>query len=98
MSKSALLDWIPESRRALIYAEEDGKTYLETRQDVAPIIEAAKAMWCDNPPKDFRRVALIPEAVLNQSYIEGWFGDAAAWRKWANDPANRDFRTTKGTI
>ena len=98
MSKSALLDFLPDARRASIYHEEDGKTFIETRQDVAPIIQAAKDMWADNPPKDFRRVALIPEAVLNQSYIEGWFGDEAAWRKWANDPANRDFRTCAGTI
>jgi hypothetical protein len=98
MSKSALLDLVPESRRQLIYHEEDGQTFLETRQDVAPIIQAAKDIWCDKPPLDMRRVALIPEAVLNQSYIEGWFGDPEAWKRWANDPANRDFRTCPGTI
>ncbi len=47
---------------------------------------------------DFRRVAFIPEEVVNQAFLEGWFGDEAAWKRWANDPANRDFRTTKGTI
>lgn len=98
MSKSALLDMLPEDRHKTIWHEEDGKVFLETRQDVAPIIKAAEEMWCDNPPLDMRRVALIPKAVLDRSFLEGWFGDPNAWRKWANDPANRDFRTCKGTI
>lgn len=98
MSKSALLDLIPDSRRKTLYHEEDGLTYIETRQDVAPVIQAAKDLWCDNPPIEMRRVALIPEAVLNQAFIDGWFHDEAAWKKWANDPANACYRTTKGTI
>jgi hypothetical protein len=36
MSKSALLDVIQDSRRKLVYHEEDGKTYVETRQDTPP--------------------------------------------------------------
>lgn len=98
MGKSALLDLIPEDRRKTIYWEEDGKTFIESRQDVDPIIQAAKEMWCDNPPLDMRRVALIPDVVLNQSFTEGWFGDPEAWKRWANDPANAAFRTCKGTI
>lgn len=98
MSKSALLDMLPEARRVTIYHEEGDRRFIETRQDCAPVIAAAKEMWCDNPPLDMRRVALIPDEVLNQSFNEGWFGDPAAWRRWANDPANREFRTCKGTI
>jgi len=45
-----------------------------------------------------RRVALIPETVLNQAFNEGWFHDTAAWKRWANDPVNACYRTTKGTI
>lgn len=98
MSKSALLDLIPDSRRQTIYHEEDGRKYIETRQDVEPVIKAAQEMFCDNPPLDMRRVALIPESVLNQAFNEGWFHDEAAWKRWANDPANACYRTTKGTI
>jgi hypothetical protein len=98
MSKTALLDMIPQDRHKTLYHEEDNLRVIETRQDVAPIIQRAKEMWCDNPPLDFRRVALIPKAVLDQSFIEGWFDDETAWKRWANDPANRDFRTCKGTI
>lgn len=98
MSKSALLDMIPEDRHQTIYHEEGDLRFIETRQDVSPIIQAAKDMWDDKPPLDMRRVALIPKAVLDKSFIEGWFGDPEAWRRWANDPANREFRTCKGTI
>ena len=98
MSKAALFDLVPESRRKTLWHEEDGVVYLETRQDVAPIIRAAKEMWSDKPPLDFRRVALIPEEVLNQSFAEGWFGDETAWKRWANNPENACYRTCKGTI
>jgi hypothetical protein len=98
MSKSALLDMVPESRRLTIWHEEGDKRFIETRQDVSHIIKAANDMWCDNPPKDFRRVALIPDAVINQAFLDGWFGDENAWKRWANDPANACYRTTKGTI
>lgn len=98
MAKSALLDLVADSRRKTIYHEESGKTYIESRQDVAPIIQAAKELWDDKPPLDMRRVALIPETVLNQAFNEGWFHDTAAWKRWANDPVNACYRTTKGTI
>lgn len=98
MSKKALLDVVQDSRRATIYHEEDGRTYIESRQDVAPIVKAAQEMFCEKPPLDMRRVALIPETVINQAFSEGWFHDEKAWKKWANDPANACYRTTKGTI
>ena len=98
MSKQALLDMIPGARRKTIYHEEDGKTVLETRQDVEHIIEAAKYFRGLKPDMEMTRVALIPEEVLNQSFIEGWYHDDAQWRKWANDPANECYRTWKGTI
>lgn len=98
MSKSALLDFIPENRRKLIFHEEDGVTRIETRQDVSHIIDAAKIISDVPPGKDFRHAAFIPETVLNQAFNEGWFHDAAAWKRWANDPANADFRTWKGRL
>lgn len=98
MSKSALLDILPDSRRKTILHMEDGKSWIESRQDVEPIIRAAKILADQPPGKDFRHAAYIPEAVLNQAFTEGWFGDKAAWKKWANDPANRDFRTWKGRL
>lgn len=98
MSKSALLDLVPEERRKVIRHIEDGVTRCETRQDVTNIIRNAKILSEQKPGSDFTRVALIPKVVLDQSLIEGWFHDESAWKRWANDPANRDYRTTKGTI
>lgn len=98
MAKSRLLDLIPESLRKTLWHEEDGKKYIETREDVEPLIEAAKILVEETPGKDFRHVAFIPDTVLNQAYIEGWFHDKKAWKKWANDPANACFRTWKGRL
>jgi hypothetical protein len=98
MSKKALLELIGNERRAVIYHEEDGKTRIEHRQDLDPVIKAAKILSERKPSKDFTRVALIPKSTLDKALIEGWFHDEDAWRKWANDPANEVFRTTKGTI
>jgi len=98
MSKSALLDVIADSNRALIYHEEDGKTFIETRQDVSPIVAAAKIMADEAPGKDFRHAAYVPEAILNQAFNEGWFHDPAAWKRWANDPANAMYRTWPGKL
>lgn len=98
MSKQALLDLAANRRTKVIYHEQDGKTFIEHRQDVEPVIRAAKILSERKPDKDFTRVALIPENVLNQAFTEGWFHDEDAWRRWANDPANKVFRTTEGTI
>lgn len=98
MSKSALLDLIPDSRRKLIYHEEDGRTYVETRQDVSHIERAASILADEVPGKDFRHAAFIPDAVLNQAFNDGWFHDPKAWKRWANDPANEKFRTWKGRL
>lgn len=93
MSKSALLDFIPEARRQVIYHEEDGKTYVETRQDAGPLVEAAKILAQDPPRKEdgWRFLCVIPDTVFNQAITEGWFHDKAAWRRWMNDRDNRAF-------
>lgn len=99
MSKKALLDFVADSRRTTIYHEQDGKTFIETRQDVAPIIKAAKEIQELPKNKEMTLVRLIPEAVLNRSYIEGWFHDDKAWRRWANGPEGKMYDTWgRGTV
>lgn len=98
MSKSALLDLLPDARKKLVYHEEGGKTFIETRQDVTHIIEAAKIMADEKPGKDFRHAAYIPEAVMDRAFNEGWFHDPQAWKRWANDPANAQYRTWNGRL
>lgn len=96
MSKSALLNMLGDSRRKTIMHEQDGKRFIETRQDVSHIIEAAKIMSDEVPGKEFRHMAYIPETVLNQAMTDGWLHDKVAWKRWLNDPANECYRTWKG--
>ena len=96
MSKKALLDAVP-GRQTIIH-EEDGRQFIESRQDVEHIIKAA-AIVADEPPgKDFRHAAYIPESVMNGAMTDGWFHDPLAWKRWANDPDNRQYRTWKGRL
>jgi len=98
MSKSALLALVPEARRKIVYHELEGRTLIETRQDAEPILDAAKLLADAAPGKDFRHAAFIPDVVLEQAFREGWFHDAAAWKRWANYPANARFRTWAGRL
>lgn len=99
MAKKALIDFDPFTRRKTIYAEEDGQTFIETKQDCEGIVAAAKAMSeLSHTDKSMKPVAFIPMEVLNKAYIEGWFDDKDRWRSWVNDPDNRDFRITTGRL
>jgi hypothetical protein len=98
MAKRALLDFDPIKRRKIVWAEEDGKTYIETKQDCQTLVDAAKAMSDLPHDKDFKPVAFIPDEVLNQAMLEGWFHDQARWRRWVNDPDNQAFRITQGRL
>ncbi len=77
MSKSVLLDILPDARRKTVMHEQDGRHYVETRQDVEPIIEAAKILSEEAPGRDFRHAAFIPDTVMNQAFVECWFHDKA---------------------
>ena len=81
MSKSALLDIVPDSRRKTIF------------HDCTHIIEAAKILAEVQPCKDdgWRFLGCIPETVMNQAMIEGWFHDQKAWRAWLNNSDNKAF-------
>lgn len=98
MSKSALLDSVPDSRRNIIWHKEDGITRIETRQDVSGIIKAAHILADEPPGNDFRHAAFVPEQVVNQAFLDGWFHDPVAWKRWANDPDNACYRTWKGRL
>src|SRR5690349_21482707 len=95
----ALLDKDDASRKLTIYHEMGGgKNLIETRQDVTHITEAAKILSEETPGKDFRLAALIPQTVLDQAMIEGWFHDKAKWKEWANDPDNAHYRVWNGRL
>jgi len=98
MSRSALLDAVPDARRKTLLHEEDGRCWIESRQDVAPLIRAAAMVADVAPGRELRHAAFIPETELNRAFTEGWFHDRAAWKRWANDPANGCYRTWKGRL
>jgi len=87
----AILDVVPEARRVTIYHEEDGVTYIETRQQCDHLIEAAKVLAevPPDPETGLRFVCSIDDATFNRAILEGWFHDKAAWRRWARDRDNR---------
>jgi ribosomal protein S2 len=99
VANKALLDFDPLTGRKITYVEEDGKSYIETKQDCSSIIDAAKQLSeLPHNDKSLKPVALIPEEVLNQAILEGWFHDKAKWRAWANNPDNKLFRITQGRL
>ncbi len=51
-----LLDFVAGSNRETIPHEEDGKIYFESRQDVAPIIKAAKEYLSSQVDKNTYRM------------------------------------------
>ena len=67
-------------------------------EDCTPLVEGCKILADEPPGKDFRHVAVIPDHVMNRAMREGWFHDKQAWKRWANDPDNKAFRTWKGNL
>jgi hypothetical protein len=49
-------------------------------------------------PRAFRPVALVPSDTLERAIAEGWAHDAAAWKRWADDPGNACHRIAKGRL
>lgn len=98
MAKRGLLDVNDGARRRVVYEKHHDKTVIRTEQDCAHIVEAAKIMSEQTPGKEFRHAAFIPDEVMNQAMIEGWFHDKEAWKRWANDPDNARFRTWNGRL
>jgi hypothetical protein len=72
--------------------EEDGRQWVETRQDAEPVAQAAKILAeADEIDADFTRVALIPSTEMDRAFLEGWFHDPEAWKRWY--AANPQFHT-----
>jgi hypothetical protein len=93
VAKTAPLSIDAERRVKVLYHEEGGKTFVETRQDAEPLIEAAKILADVPPSKEdgWRFIGFIPDAVWQQAVTEGWMHDKARWRKWLSDRDNRAF-------
>jgi hypothetical protein len=94
MSRKALLEAWGHSAEVMHF-DSDGSIYIEEMHDVEPTIQLAKdaSEIMDGKKLDGMRLeAMVPVDVLNRSFREGWFNDKEAWKRWANDGANRMFR------
>lgn len=85
------------------YDESNDTFLIEARQDIEPIVEAARASFNEfTSPRDrwgdHQRVAFIPNVVLQQLMLEGKLWDQAYMTRWLNDPDNAVFRTRPGVV
>jgi hypothetical protein len=77
----------------------DGRMTFETIEDHAPTIESAKVIReHQNPKAMLRHVARVPMVIYEQAVREGWANDQDRWRKWLNDPDNKDLRVWQGAV
>jgi hypothetical protein len=78
---------------------EDQDTILQTVEDCEPIVESAKALREAHASRgDMKHVARVPLTVVEQAMRDGSFNDPEFWRKWCNNPENRDFRVWQGRV
>lgn len=94
MAKKIILDRPAENRVEVGYFEEDGTFHTQLHEDCDPYIQLARDIAEGPIDKDFKHAAVIPHFVLERSMIEKW--DSNDWKKWANNPENKCFRTWPG--
>jgi hypothetical protein len=91
---------IAETKADIWHSDADGNEMIETRYDTAPLLHETRidrdlGLGADRKAT-FRKIANIPEHVMDQAFREGWFHDPAAWKKWVNNPDNRAFKIFEG--
>jgi hypothetical protein len=92
------------SRTRITIDEETGLPLIVKRQELGPVLEAAKraarrfdpAAVRRNPGK-VRHVATIPTVIMLQLKALGIWQDRRALMRWLSDPDNRVFRTDDGS-
>ncbi len=90
------------------YDDVNGGFFIETRQNVAPLIEYNKALYNASEKStrygELAEVARIPNVVLmdlaKQQIVTpaGRILDDKKYRQFLNDPANQCFRTRRGRV
>jgi len=95
-SVKQLIDWTERTKEYFHFDPVDNTETYQTVEDVEPLIETAKDMSSLQPGKEWRHAAVIPDFIMDKSLRERW--DRKDWKKWANDPANKPFRTWPGIL
>lgn len=86
-------------RRTLIADKEEGNLAVFTEFDAEQFIKTNRALAETHVQgSDNKLVARVPITVVEKAMVEGWFDDEEAWRKFLNDPENRDFRIWPGRL
>jgi hypothetical protein len=87
-------------RRFFHYDDSDNCFYIETEQDMSPIIEANREAYNNAPDRwgEWTRVASIPLSIYYDLKKKGIADDDEAMKRWLNDYDNRFFRTKSGVI
>lgn len=100
MANQTFFEVTPDVQKSVVtHASDEDRMTLVTEQDVAPVIENAKALAeIGNFDKDMKPVAQIPMVVVEQMMRDGSWNDQAAVRRWLNDPVNKCFRIWQGRV
>ncbi len=102
MSQKVIYDQNGNVTRVLHTNDEGdpwGDFTIETIEDVEPVVESAAILADEHADRgDLKHVARVPVHIVEKAMREGWYNDQAAWRKWCNDPDNKDFRVWKGRV
>ena len=96
ISRKTLLDWSQGKSETFHWDQHDNTFTIESKEDVEPLLKMAKNMSELEPSKEIRHAACIPKFVLDKSLRERW--SPKDWKVWANDPANKMFRTWPGKL
>lgn len=97
------MSYVYERRGNLVrtaHDDSDGKSFvLATMQDCTDLIEENRRLRDNQTGKEeFRLMARAPVHVAERAFREGWFYDDEAWKRWANDRENLDFRVNEGRM
>lgn len=87
-------------RRFFHWDDSENCFYIETEQDMAPILESNRREANEAPDRwgEWTKVATIPISVYYDLKKKGIADDEAAMKRWLNDPDNRFFRTKGGRV
>jgi hypothetical protein len=80
-------------------AHDDGRVVHVSQQEVAPIIDFARARQDHGKwDSEMKPVAEIPMVIVEQMMRDGSWNDPAAVKRWLNDPQNDCFRIWRGRV
>lgn len=88
------------------YSFDGDALTVEDVQDVAPVIESAKARVSENKGwsknRNWRLAAEIPAVIADKLWREGIMQNPERLKRWMRDPDNRDFcnrnKTSNGIL